>query len=418
MVDLTRNADQQRFWRKSHASAMPYARVSHTVRTTYHSAQERPKALAAANARVGSIDALRGFAMFWILAGDAFAWALHDMTAGKEGPLVAVVQFVSEQFKHAAWEGLNFYDFLFPLFIFVIGVSIVYSLSRLVEREGRAAAYRRVLVRAALLFALGLIYYGGMSKLWPEIRLLGVLQRIALCYLFASLLFLTLDVRGLLGALATLLVGYWALMTFLPVPGAGSFTEDANVARWIDAQYLPGLRLYGDWDPEGLLSTLPSIATCLVGVLAGLVLKDACREPMHKALLLAGTGLLMVVTGHAWAAEFPIVKMIWTSSFVLVTGGYSLLLLASFYVLVDIWGHKAWTTMFLWVGANAITLYMLNNLIDLNALARKLVGGDVERLLDETFAKGTGSLLAVTLALAMAVTLARYLYRRQIFLRV
>ena len=302
----------------------------------------------------------------------------------------------------------------------MIGVSIVYSLSRLVEREGRPAAYRRVLVRSALLFGLGVIYYGGLSNVWPEIRLVGVLQRIALCYLFASLLFLWLDLRGLLVAFAGLLFGYWALMTFVPVPGigAGSFAEEANLARWIDAQYLPGMRLYGDWDPEGLLSTLPAIATCLVGVLAGILLKDVRGQPMHKAMLLACVGLLMVVASDMWAVQFPVVKMIWTSSFVLVTGGYSLLLLAALYVAVDIWGYKSWTTMFVWVGANAILLYMLNNLIGLNSLARKLVGGDVERLLDETFARGAGSFVAVVLSLTMAVALARFLYRRQIFLRV
>jgi predicted acyltransferase len=366
------------------------------------------------------VDALRGFAMFWILAGDPFAWALHDMAAGKESPLAAVTQFVSDQFKHVEWAGLRFYDFLFPLFIFVIGVSIVFSLSRLVEEHGLWKAHKRVLVRAALLFGLGLIYYGGATNAWPDIRLLGVLQRIALCYLFASLLFLHLNVRGLLVALVTTLVGYWALMTFVPIPGvgAGSFEPDANLARWVDANYLPGLRFYGDWDPEGLLSTLPAIGTCLIGVFAGLLLKDVRGRPMLKALVLIGAGLVLVATGYLWALHFPIVKMIWTSSFVLVTGGYSLALLGALYGLMDIGRQRTWATMFLWVGANAITLYMINNLVGFHTLATRLTGGDVAAFFDQSITPGAGALVTVMVGLTLTVVIARSLYRRGIFLRV
>src|ERR1043166_5597443 len=145
--------------------------------------------------RVVSVDALRGFDMFWILGG-----------------------FVGDQLEHVEWEGFRLYDLIFPLFVFIVGVSIVFSLTRLVEREGKAAAHKRVLRRFALLFVLALIYSGGVSHKWPDIRLLGVLNRIALCYFFASLLFLNLRLRGLVVACVSLLVGYWALMTFVPFP--------------------------------------------------------------------------------------------------------------------------------------------------------------------------------------------------------
>jgi predicted acyltransferase len=366
------------------------------------------------------VDTLRGFAMFWIIAGDAFAWALHDMAAGKEGLSIALVQFVSDQFKHVEWEGMRFYDLLFPLFVFVVGVSIVFSLSQLVEREGKWAAHKRVLQRSFLLFVLGLIYYGGASNLWPEIRLLGVLQRIALCYLFASLLFLHLDLRGLIVAFLSLLIGYWALMSFVPVPqaGAGSFAEDANLARWIDAQYLPGLKLDGEWDPEGLLSTLPAIGTCLLGVFAGLLLKNKRVEPMQKTLWLIGGGVLLVAAGHLWGLQFPIIKKIWTSSFVLTAGGYSLLLLGLLYLLIDVAGHKGWTTIFVWFGANAIALYMTNNMLGFQGVSRKLVGGDIEKFLDAQLTTGMGSFVIVVVGLALATVLAAFLYRRKIFLRV
>jgi predicted acyltransferase len=323
---------------------------------------------------------------------------------------------------HVDWEGFHFYDLLFPLFIFITGVSIVLSLPRLVEREGQWAAHERVLRRAFLLFVLGLIYYGGASTFWPDIRLLGVLQRIALCYLFASLLFLNLDARGLVVALVSLLLGYWALMTFVPVPeiGAGMFAEDANLARWIDAHYLPGKRYYGeyDYDPEGLFSTLPAIATCLLGVFAGLLLKSTRLEPLQKALWLVGAGAILLAAGHVWGLQFPVIKKIWTSSFVLVAGGYSALLLGVLYLVIDIWGRKAWSTMFLWFGANAIALYMINNVVDFQLLTRRLVGGDITVFLDTQLASGIGSLVNVTVGLALAAVFARYLYQRKIFLRV
>jgi predicted acyltransferase len=370
--------------------------------------------------RVTSVDALRGFAMLWIITGDAFAWALHDLAAGATGPVATALQFVSDQFKHAPWEGFTFYDLLFPLFIFVVGASIVFSLSRVKEREGAWAAHLRVLRRAALLFVLGVIYYGGTSTFWPEIRLTGVLQRIALCYLFASLLFMHLDVRGLAAAFVALLVGYWALMTFVPVPevGAGSFSKEANLARWIDAQYMPGKLAHGDWDSEGLLSTLPAIATCLLGVFAGLALKDARLEPLQKVRWFMGTGVLLVAAGYLWGLHFPVIKPIWTSSFVLVAGGYSLLLLGAFYLLIDVWGYRAWCTVLLWFGANAIALYMLNSLMGYQALASRLVGGDIYHFLNNHVAPGAGGLVNILVATALATALARYLYKREIFLRV
>lgn len=418
MADVTHTRDEWSLWRRPDAGAVGHARTAYAPPSVDRPAHER--ASAAAAGRVLSVDALRGFAMFFIIAGDALAWALHDMSVGKEGALSAAGQFLSLQLQHVDWAGFRFYDLLFPLFVFVIGISIVFSLSRLVEREGMWAAHERVLRRSFLLFVLGLIYYGGASNLWPEIRLLGVLQRIALCYLFASLLFLHLQLRGLSIAFASLLVGYWALMTFVPVPevGAGVFAKDANLARWIDAQFLPGLRFYGEWDPEGLLSTLPAIATCLLGVLTGLLLNDRRMPQMEKACWLIGGGIVLLAAGHVWGLQFPVIKMIWTSSFVLVAGGYSLLLLGVFYLLIDILGRTAWTTVFLWFGANAIALYMINNLVEFKAVARRLVAGDVEKFIDATVTAGAGAFVIVAVGLVLATLLARFLYNREIFVRV
>jgi predicted acyltransferase len=192
--------------------------------------------------RVASVDALRGLAMFLIIGFDGAIGALAEMSRGKGAVVGAVGAFLGTQFSHVAWEGLHFYDIIFPLFICVTGVSIVLSLPGLIEREGKAKAHMRVLCRSLLLYGLGLIAYGGISAHWGDVRLLGVLQRIALCYLFTSLIVLNCNLHGMIAALVAALVGYWALMTFVPVPGigTGSLAPDENLANWIDGQYLPG----------------------------------------------------------------------------------------------------------------------------------------------------------------------------------
>ncbi|HTT49536.1 MAG TPA: hypothetical protein VMG39_16220, partial [Pseudolabrys sp.] len=307
-----------------------------------------------------------------------------------------------------------------PLFIFITGVATVFSLTRLVERDGRASAHVRVLRRALLLYGLGLIYYGGISQHWSDIRYLGVLQRIGICYLFASLLFLNLNLRGMIAVFVALLGGYWALMTFVPVPGigAGSFAPDANLANWIDAHYLPGRLWDVTRDPEGLLSTLPAIGTCLLGVFAGLLLKSERPMPQQKSLWLVGAGIVLVLAGHLWGLQFPIIKAIWTSSFVLVAGGYGLILLGVWHQVIDVWGIRGWTTIFMWTGANAITLYFLNTIIGFEPFALRFVGGDLSALIDHFTTPATGRFLAHLLGISFAVLLAGFFYRRKIFLRV
>lgn len=192
--------------------------------------------------RIGSIDALRGINMFWLFGVNGAAAALAQMTSGK-GPIVSGVgSFLGGQFVHVSWQGLHFYDLIFPLFIFVTGISIVLSLPRMVERDGEAKAHWRVVRRSLLLFGLGLIASGNIGQQLGDVRWLGVLQRIAICYFFTSVLFLNFNLRGMITAFVGLLIGYWAIMTFVPVPGigAGSFAADTNLANWIDRNYLPG----------------------------------------------------------------------------------------------------------------------------------------------------------------------------------
>lgn len=395
--------------------------------------------------RVVSLDALRGFDMFWILGADAVMQTFGRMSDA------APVRLLAGQFTHKDWAGFAFYDLIFPLFIFIVGASVVFSLTRLVEREGRAGAVKRVLLRGALLYALGLFYGGGFTSPYPDIRLLGVLPRIALAYTATGLLFCFLKPRALAGVTVALLVGYWALLTFVPIRDfqldkaafparfgtdkptpaqveaafhattahvTGKYEPGLNLTNHLDYLYLGG-RKYDTWyDPEGYLSTLPAIATCLLGVFAGLHLRRIDRTDAQKLTWLVGAGVAALIGGHLWGLQFPVIKKLWTSSFVLVAGGWSLLLLAAFYYVVDVRQWRRWCQPFIWIGMNAITLYVAANIVSPRRLAQRLAGGDVKAFFDSVLGPRGGDLIIALVALGLVLWLARFLYRRQIFLRV
>ena len=370
--------------------------------------------------RVVSIDALRGLNIFCVIGLDGVMWGLAEMSQGKGTVVSATGSFIGDQFTHVDWEGLRFYDFIFPLFIFITGASIVLSLPRLVAREGKTKAHLRVLRRSLLLYVMGVVAYAEIGQHVADVRLLGVLQRIALCYLFTSLMFLSFNLRGLIAALVFLLIGYWALMTFIPVPGigTGSFAPDANLANWLDYNYLPGRLWEVTRDPEGMLSTLPAIGTCLLGVFAGLFLSNIRLSKQQKTFWLIAFGGLQITVGYLWALPFPIIKAIWTSSYVLVTAGYSAILLGVMHQIVDVWGWQRWATAFIWIGANAIALYFLNEVVGFEPFVARFVGGDFASLLDHAVTQGAGGVVTHVLGLAFAVALAGFLYRRKVFLHV
>lgn len=365
--------------------------------------------------RIASIDALRGVNMFWLIGVDGAIGSLAEMTRDK-GPFVSAIgNFLGTQFVHESWEGLHFYDFIFALFIFITGISIALSLPRSVEHEGKIKAHLRVVRRSSLLFVMGVVVYVSFDENWWNVRLLGVLQRIGLCYLFTSLMFLNFNLRGMVATLVTLLVGYWALMAFVPVPGigAGSYAPDSNLTNWIDYNYLPGRLWDGTRDPEGMLSTFPAIGTCLLGVFAGLLLRDVRISAGSKTLWLITAGCTLVTAGYLWSLQFPIIKALWTSSFVLVTAGYSAILLGITHQMVDVWKWQRWATIFTWIGANAFTLYILNQ-----SVAERIAGGDLAAFFDRTVTKGAGGFFLHIMALLLAIMLARFMYRRKMFVRV
>jgi predicted acyltransferase len=284
--------------------------------------------------------------------------------------------------EHAEWNGWTPTDLIFPFFLFIVGVSLTLSFaSRIARGLTRRALVIHVARRSALIFAIGLFLNGFPGFDLGSIRIMGVLQRIALCYLFAGLLYLATfqkepgagrparvraNLRVTAAVAVALLLGYWALMMFVPVPGygAGHLGKDDNLGAYVDRTLMGG-HLWSEsvtWDPEGFLSTLPAIASLLIGILAGEWLRSD-RPAGRKALGLAAVGLVLLVAGRLLHPYFPINKNLWTSSFVLFTGGFAMLALAACYWVVDVRAWRAWTAPWLVFGMNAILAYALAALV-------------------------------------------------------
>lgn len=428
---------------------------------TVHS--EAPSVPQSASQRLMSLDALRGFDMFWIVGADALVHALERIanggadTAPPDAPF-SIARFLAYELEHAAWVGFHFYDLIFPLFVFMVGVSVVFSLRRLVETHGRAEAVKRVIRRGLVLYVVGVLYSGGIADGWDNIRWAGVLNRIAFCYLCTGLIFLFCNVRAMIGICVALLIGYWAMMSFIPIRNiqleqttiarlakekgtsdphvlfdqttervTAKYDHGLNVANHFDFQYLPGRKYDTYFDPEGYLSNLPAIVTCVFGVFAGLLLRSARYGDQQKVVYLLVAGAIAAGLGWAWhfgfgsdaaPIAFPVVKKIWTSSYVLVAGGYSALLLAGFYTVVDIWKWRAWCQPFVWIGMNPITIYLTSNIIGgYRNPAKRFVGGDIKTFFDEHVSKGAGDMVIAIVGLLLAFWFARFLFKRKIFLR-
>jgi predicted acyltransferase len=280
--------------------------------------------------------------------------------------------------EHAEWNGWTPTDLIFPFFLFIVGVSMTLSFaSRAARGVTRGSLAIHVVRRSVLIFVVGVFLNGFPFFDFPTIRIMGVLQRIALCYLAAGLLYLATcrwdfatdgrtraraNIEAIAGVALILLVGYWALMTFVPVPGygAGHLGKDQNLGAYIDRALMGG-HLWSEsktWDPEGLLSTVPAIATALIGILAGEWMRSERRDA-RKVLGLVIAGAVLLLAGRLLHPYFPINKNLWTSTFVLFTGGFAMVALALCFWAVDLHRWRKWATPFLVFGMNAILAYAL-----------------------------------------------------------
>jgi predicted acyltransferase len=263
---------------------------------------------------------------------------------------------------HASWHGWTPTDLIFPFFLFIVGVSIALALgSRVDAKTNNRDLYLKIVKRAVIIFALGLFLAGFPYFHLGTIRIMGVLQRIAICYLVAGIIFINTDLRKQLIIAASLVVGYWIIMTFIPTPGfkLADYSREGSIACFVDRKVL-GNHIWSQgkiYDPEGLLSTLPAIATTLLGVVSGQLLRSP-KKQYEKIALLFVAGAACVIAGWLWSLFFPINKSLWTSSYVLFTGGLAMQLLALCYWLIDIKGYRRWSKPFVVFGVNAIALFV------------------------------------------------------------
>ncbi|MCE5310798.1 MAG: DUF5009 domain-containing protein [Acidobacteriales bacterium] len=269
--------------------------------------------------------------------------------------------------KHVPWHGWAFADVIFPSFLWMVGVAMTLSFARRVERgDDRGKLLLHTLRRAALIFLIGLALNGFPYYNFTTIRIPGVLQRIAICYLIAAAIFLFTKLRGQVVALVTICVVYWMLMTLVPVPGcaAGTLEKDCNFARYVDSLFLSGHMWSATkvWDPEGLVSTLPAIATTLFGILAGHLLRAAMSSEARAAWMFIG-GNALLFAGAFLGQWMPINKNLWTVPFALFMAGMSQLIFAACYWLLDVVGWRRGMQPFAIYGRNAITVYVLSGVI-------------------------------------------------------
>jgi predicted acyltransferase len=321
--------------------------------------------------------------------------------------------------RHADWHGWTLTDCVFPGFVWIVGVAITLSLSRKLDQP-RGALHRDILRRGAILFGLGLLIYAFPTFPLETFRILGVLQRIAICFVAAALLFLHTGVRGQVLSAAGLLAGYWALMAWVPAPGfgAGDLTVEGNLAHYVDKIVL-GAHNYSEtrtWDPEGLISTLPAIATCLLGVLAGHILK-ACPDHEQRARRLVLIGVGLAAAGLVLDGWLPINKKLWTSSFTLWMAGLDFVVFGLLLWLVDGRQVRGVFRPAAIVGRNAIALYLASELIEIALNHWQWKKPIYEAVFLPLASPVNASLLYAVTYTLLHVGLAYILYQRKLFFR-
>ncbi len=360
--------------------------------------------------RVMSIDALRGFDMFWIIGGERIFASLHNVF---DRPATA---WIRTQLTHVKWEGFRFEDLIMPLFLFIVGVVMPYSFDkRLDAGDGKMRLYLHILRRTVILFVLGMIAQGNLLEY--DLSKLHIysntLQAIAAGYIIATIIMLNLGIRWQIAATGILLVLFWVLMMLVPVPGygAGVLTPDGNLAIYIDrvifGRFIDGTDPPYTW----MLSGMTFACTVMLGVMAGHLLRSD-KVGIRKVLWLLAAGGGCIVAGLLWSPFFPIIKHLWTSSFVLFSGGLCFMLLALFYLVIDVLGFRIWAFGFVVIGTNAIAVYMATHLINF----RNIGGVFVEGL--EKYAGNWYPLIYALAGFAVVWLILWWMYRKKTFIKI
>ncbi|MGB2849284.1 MAG: DUF5009 domain-containing protein [Saprospiraceae bacterium] len=367
---------------------------------------------AAPVSRLQSIDALRGFDMLMISGAGAFIYSLKDKTGW------SWVDHVAIQFEHTTWHGFTFYDFIFPLFLFIAGVSIPFSLNKgLQQGRSKQSLYKKAFRRMLILIALGILEKNLPVPFfeWSQIRLGGVLQRIGIAGFITTILYLNFSFKSRAYWVAGILLFYYACMFLIPVPGfgAGDLSFEGNLHGWIDRTFLPGRLIQGTFDENGLFTTLPALCLTVLGSFAADIFQNKAFTEYVKLKRILILGVVCIGIGLLWSLHIPINKRLWSSSFILFTGGMSFLMVGLFYWIIDILKYKKWSFFFVVIGMNSITIYLVYHFIDFGYTSRLLFEGlyinAPERL--HSIFQNLGALILVWFFLYA-------LYRYKIFLKI
>lgn len=344
------------------------------IQTTTQPSAKQADTVRPASRRLLSIDTLRGFDMLMIAGAGAFISLLHGKTDW------AWVDAVALQFEHPAWNGFTFYDFIFPLFLFIAGLSLPFSLNKGLELGmNKSELYRKAFKRMLVLMALGILYKNAPIPFfeWSKIRVVSVLGRIGFAGFITTVLYLNFGFQKRIFWVAGLLLFYYAALFLIPVPGygAGDLSFEGNLTGWIDRTFLPGRLHQVTYDELGLFTQMPALCLTILGSLAGDMLRRANDTDYKKLTNLAVAGVICLVIAGIWSLHFPINKHLWTSSFIMLTGGMAFLTFALFYWVIDILQLRGWTFFFVVIGMNSLTIYLAYRLINFEYTSRLLLEG-------------------------------------------
>jgi predicted acyltransferase len=361
------------------------------------------------NQRLISLDALRGFDMFWIIGGAYIFRPLEKISDG------AFVQGFCEQLHHVQWEGFRFYDLIMPLFLFMIGTALPFSVTKRLERgESKVTLYKHIIKRVIILVFLGMIVNGKLLSFTPsEMHLsYSVLQVLAVGYLVASFILLNFKPKAQIIITAAMLLTFWALMAWWPVPGfgRGDYSVEGNFGAYLNNLILGDLQTRWKGVPW-ILNILTHGSTAMLGVFAGQILRSS-KENNKKLLSLVSLGAFCLLAGWLMSFSHPIIKKAWTSSFALWAGGFSYLILALFFFIIDMKGYKKWAFPFVVIGMNSIFIYMAASLFKFRLVADVLVKG-----LAQYVGPWYPSIQAFTALLIMWLIL-YYMYKKRTFVKI
>ena len=367
------------------------------------------------NKRLMSLDTLRGFDMLFIMGLAGLIMAICNLFPGGSDCWLA------HTMEHVKWNGLAHHDTIFPLFLFIAGISFPFSYAKQVSNGlSSKKIYLKILKRFLVLVAFGVIYNGFFKLDFANLRICSVLGRIGFAWAVAAVLYINFKPMTRVIIAAVILVVYWLIVGFIPapdVPGGDPLTMEGTIVGWVDRMITPGRLIYngGKFDPEGLLSAFPAVVTAMLGMFTGdfVRLPESRISGKKKSGYMGLAALAMLAVGLLWSLVFPINKMLWSSTFVLVVGSYSLAMFALFYYIIDVKGWQKWTLFFRVVGMNSITIYMAQRIIGFSGIRNFFLGGFV-KMLPEVWA----NVVNYAGFIAVCWLFLYFLYRQKIFLKV